>query len=120
MGWLKGVLIATDQLGNAIAGGNPDVTISARTGYFANVFKTNLRFYWKSLEFFIDFTFYPIDGPRHCYHAYLADKEEEKHKLGSDFMRLVLSFITIIACIPISIFTRIYVLVFPKAKFKKV
>ncbi len=120
MGWLKGVLVAIDQLGNAIAGGNPDVTISARTGYFANVFKTNLRFYWKSLEYIIDFTFYPIDGPNHCYQAYLADKEEEKHKLGSDIMRLILSLITIIACIPISIFARIYVLVFPKAKYKKV
>jgi len=36
MNWATGVLIGIDQLGNAIAGGNPDSTISARVGNFAN------------------------------------------------------------------------------------
>jgi len=37
MNWIDGVLIGIDQLGNAIVGGNHDATISARTGYFANI-----------------------------------------------------------------------------------
>ena len=59
------VLISIDQLGNTIAGGHPDVTISARTGYFANVEKTGLRVWWRCMEKIIDFSFRPIDGPRH-------------------------------------------------------
>jgi len=117
MSWIKGVLIAIDQLGNAIAGGNPDVTISARTGYFANEFKTKLQFYWKTMEYIINFAFYPIDGPDHCHKAYKAD-EDESHKAGSDFMRAILGLITIAACILISILTRVYVVILPGVKFK--
>ena len=81
MSWIGGVLIAIDQLGNAIAGGNPDATISARTGYFANEVKTAFQFYWKTMELIINFAFYPIDGPNHCYNEYLADKDD--HIAGS-------------------------------------
>lgn len=116
MSWIGGVLIAIDQLGNAIAGGNPDATISARTGYFANEVKTAFQLYWKTMELIINFAFYPIDGPNHCYNEYLADKDDHI-EAGSDFMRAVLGLIIIVFSIPISIVTRIYVLVFPQAKF---
>ena len=116
MSWIQGVLIAIDQLGNATAGGNPDATISARTGYFASESKNRFRYYWKTMEYIINFAFYPIGGPNHCYRAYLADKDE-KNKAGSDFMRALLGLIIIAACFPIAILTRIYVLVFPGAKF---
>ena len=63
------ILIAIDQLGNAIAGGNPDSTISARVGYFSDKTlreKTLGRHaYWKGLERIIDFAFFPIDGEKH-------------------------------------------------------
>ena len=116
MSWIQGVLIAIDQLGNAIAGGNPDATISARTGYFANGGDSKLQFYWKTMEYIINFAFYQIDGPDHCCKALLADKDES-HKVGSDLMRAVLGLIIIATSLPIAIVTRIYVLVAPKAKF---
>lgn len=116
MSWIKGVLIGVDQLGNAVAGGNPDATISARTGYFANEVESVFQLYWKTMEFIINFAFYPVDGPNHCYEAYLVDRDE-RNVAGSDFMRAVLGLIIIVFCIPIAVITRLYVLVFPKAKF---
>lgn len=119
MSWISGVLIAIDQLGNAVAGGYPDSTISARTGYFANEAKPHFRFYWKIMEFIINFAFYPIDGPNHCYEEYYKGRGEHK-ETGSDLMRAVLGLIIIVFCIPIALVTRVYVLVFPKAKFNYV
>ncbi|WP_226864807.1 hypothetical protein [Microbulbifer taiwanensis] len=106
-------MIAIDQLGNAIAGGNPDATISARTGYFARVVETPFRPYWKLMEKVINFTFRPIDGSDHCYEAYLADRDE-KNEEGSDLMRGLLGIIVISTCIPLSVITRLYALVFPR------
>jgi hypothetical protein len=117
MSWIYGVLIAIDQLGNAIAGGNPDATISARTGYFARVADTPLRGYWKLMEWIIDFTFLPIDGPNHSYNAYLADKDQG-YEEGSDLMRALLGIIIICVNIPLSIIVRLYVLVFPRARYR--
>ena len=47
--WPVAVLVAIDQLGNAIAGGNPDSTISARVGFFSEMAKRG-KSYWKGLE----------------------------------------------------------------------
>ncbi len=105
--WPVAVLVAIDQLGNAIAGGNPDSTISARVGYFSEMASRG-KAYWKSLEAIIDFAFYPIDGPRHCYQAWQA--EDEHFWRGSDFMRFILSVIIIIACPVIAILLYILVL----------
>ena len=110
-------MIAIDQLGNAIAGGNPDATISARTGYFARVEDTPFRPYWEVMERIIDFAFLPIDGPDHCYKAYLSDKDEENEE-GSDIMRGLLGIIVILVCIPLSVVTRIYTFVFPWTKYR--
>jgi len=112
------LLIAIDQLGNTIAGGNPDITISARTGYFANVKRTRLRVWWLCMESIIDFAFEPVDGPRHCYKAYKADEEEGKHTEGSDIARALLGAFIVLACIPIAIITRLWVLVVPGAKYQ--
>ena len=103
--WLWNVLVAIDQLGNTIAGGNPDITISARVGYFAN--KSNDRrfyYYWRCLEAVIDFTFYPLDGSKHCLQALQGDNEEG-HVHGSDFMRAVLGIIAVTACLFICVLT---------------
>jgi hypothetical protein len=116
MSWPLGVLIAIDQLGNAIAGGNPDATISARVGFFAIHSRGIKRYYWLLLQAIIDFTFYPVDGPRHCYQAMLDDKDEG-FKEGSDVMRVILGEIIILACIPISIVLRLAVLLIPGWRF---
>ena len=112
MNWISGVLIGIDQLGNAIAGGNPDATISARTGYFANI-SPNRTFihYWKIMEAVINFAFYPLDGSDHCLQSYEKDSDEH-HEQGSDTMKGVLGIFIIVGCIPISIITWTYKLIF--------
>jgi len=112
------VLVSIDQLGNTIAGGNPDITISARTGYFANVKKTRLRIWWQCMEKIIDFAFEPIDGPRHCYKAYKNDEEDGKHREGSDIARALLGLLVTVFCFPIAIITRIWVLVVPSSTYQ--
>jgi len=77
--WIHNVFIAMDQLGNAIAVGNPDATMSARCDYFSRVLETRFRRYWRFLQRVIHFTFLPIDGPDHCYQSYLWDRAE-KHE----------------------------------------
>ena len=116
MSWISGVLIAIDQLGNAVAGGNPDATISARTGYFANEVDSLFKLYWQIMELIINFAFYPIDGPDHCHQEYLKDKDQH-NEAGSDVLRGILGIIVIVFCIPIAVITRLYVLVFPEARF---
>ncbi|WP_299579953.1 hypothetical protein [uncultured Microbulbifer sp.] len=116
--WIRSVCIAIDQLGNAIAGGNPGATISARCGYFTRVKETSFRRYWRILEWMINFAFLPIDGPDHCYRCYLWD-HTEKHEEGSDFMRALLGMIVIWFCVPLGLFTWLYVFIFPSARWRK-
>ena len=104
-GWLWNVLVAIDQLGNTIAGGKPDITISARVGYFSNHSgNAKFMFYWKNLEWVINFTFYPLDGSDHCLKA-LEEDNENGHVHGNDLMRAILGIIIIVACFFIAIIT---------------
>jgi len=118
MSWLYGVLVGIDQLGNAAAWGNPDVTVSARVGHNAKKIEGSTRYYWLLMEMIINFAFYPVDGPDHCYQTYLGDADE-LHKQGSDIARALLGLFIIVACVPISLITRIYILVFPGAHYTK-
>jgi len=120
--WAQSVLVAIDQLGNAIAGGNPDATISARVGYFANKDTCSIKercykYYWQFLERVINVTFYLVDGPEHCLQEYQNDKEQ-KFKKGSDLMRLILSIIIITACPLIFVFLLILVTLIPSWRYK--
>ncbi|MEP0133109.1 MAG: hypothetical protein ABJJ25_14005 [Eudoraea sp.] len=103
MGYFHNVLVSVDQLGNAICGGNPDNTISARVGYFSQVNRSFTKWFWKTLEQVINFTFWPIDGPNHCQLAFEADPEEIFFDKHGDLFRALLSIIIVISCIPISI-----------------
>lgn len=117
MEWILKILTGIDQLGNAIAGGNPDALISARVGYFANKEKTKFHVYWQFLERVIDYSFLPVDGPRHCLRKYLKDKDN-KFKHGSDFAKALLGIIIIFSCIFIAIFLRIITFIFPSLQHK--
>jgi len=110
------VLIAIDQLGNAIAGGHPDATISARVGYFSKR-ALSTQFYWKSLEKIIDYTFYPLDGKNHCNKALQTDIDVP-FRHGSDIILFFLSIIVLVACVPISIVLRIFVILIPMWRSK--
>jgi len=78
MGYLGNFFVSIDQLGNAIAGGNPDNTISSRVGFYNqhNKSGTKAPWQWRIFEKIINFTFYPIDGEAHCHEAYHNDAGE--------------------------------------------
>ena len=105
-GWLYTVLIAIDQLGNALAGGYADSTISARVGYNARNSAPVRQNYWRLLEWVINYSFLPLDGPDHCYQAYLAGNNTY-YRDGSDLKRVVLSSFIFFNAVPIAIVTRI-------------
>jgi len=105
-GWLYTVLIAIDQLGNALAGGFADSTISARVGYNARYSAPVRQNYWRLLEWVINYSFLPLDGPDHCYQAYLAGNNTY-YRDGSDLMRVLLSSFIFFNAMPIAIVTRI-------------
>ena len=107
-GWLYTVLIAIDQLGNALAGGYADSTISARVGYNARHANPARQNYWRLLEWVINYTFLPLDGLDHCYQAYLAGNKTH-YRDGSDLMRVILSTLIFFNAMPIAIATRILV-----------
>ncbi|MDY0780824.1 hypothetical protein [Tenacibaculum sp. IB213877] len=114
--WFMNVLVSLDQLGNTLARGNPDNTISARIGYFMHNENGNPSAYWAILEGIVDFTFKPIDGIKHCFVAYCYDKEEQFDE-GHFFSKVLLFLLVIIFCIPLLIIiNRIIALLFPKAK----
>jgi len=93
------LLISFDQLGNAIAGGNPDVTISARLYYLSDVREILIA---KWLMWLVDFVFYPVDGVGHCEKAY-NQHENEVLRRGSDVALIVLCLITLPFLLPIYI-----------------
>jgi hypothetical protein len=111
--WLN-VLVAIDQLGNAIADGNPDNTISARVGYFAsNAHQNKIKGYWKILEKIIDFSFAPIQGPGHCYNSWQAEADELDTQ-GSYTARIILGIFVAAGCLIITAFIRLAVFLNPR------
>jgi hypothetical protein len=92
------LMIGIDQLGNTLAGGNPDNTISGRVGYFAEKAHISVRWYWVILEKIINFTFYPLDGPDHCKQSYNNDELEDYYALkGITFF--IISVLVINSCV---------------------
>ena len=117
MSWPLGVLIAIDQLGNAIAGGNPDATVSARCYYFAQIKANMFKYYWRLQELIINFAFSPIHGPQHCKRAHEEEPDEAFYP-GSDITRAILGIFVLLVCIPLSILLRIAVLIIPRWRYK--
>lgn len=102
MTYLFNLLVAVDQLGNALCGGNPDCTISARIGYNAGRISGRARRYWLTVESIVDFTFWPLDGDGHCKQAYEADKLDTEGNNNGSFFRLLMTLVIVVTCIPIS------------------
>lgn len=97
MSYIGTVFRSIDQLGNALAGGNSDTTISGRIGFFANHDYTITRWYWIILEKIVDFTFWPLDGPNHCHDSYHADENEDYHDVNGVAI-FILSLIILATC----------------------
>ena len=98
MTYLKSILIAIDQLGNAIAGGNPDCTISGRIGHFQQNARFPMVIFWRINAFIVDLTFYPFDGHGHCKQAYLSEKDEEFYATDNAIALFALATITLGSC----------------------
>ena len=103
MGFLGNFFVAIDQLGNVLAGGNPDNTISARVGILPIRDKKNTSGYWKILQKIINTTFWPLDGSDHCLQAYYNDAGEEFQPGGYAWIHFILNILIIISCIPLFI-----------------
>lgn len=85
-GHLFRVLYHIDLLLNVLTGGNPQVTVSGRVGYynlkqFKYKFKP-LKWYWSLMRRIIDSTFEPVDGEQHCFNAYEMHIKEFKEDYG--------------------------------------
>jgi fatty acid desaturase len=118
MPWAFNVLIGIDQLGNAIADGNPDNTVSSRVGYFASSeHDTHIKLYWKALEWTINLTFTPIQGPGHCYRAWKAEGYDTDSK-STYIFRIILGLFAIAACVIIAPILWIAVFIVPAWRFK--
>ncbi len=102
---LVNILVSIDQLGNVLAGGNPDNTISSRVGYYTEDYYDDGKVPAKWIIFrnIINFTFYPIDGENHCQEAYYNDAGEEFDENVSDLAIAVLAILIILSCIPLSL-----------------
>lgn len=100
MGRLSNFFVSIDQLGNVLAGGNPDNTISSRVGFYTEEYYKDRKipFKWKVFRNIIDFTFFPIDGENHCKEAYFNDAGEEFDPGTSDLAIAVLTIIIIPSC----------------------
>lgn len=114
MKYILHLLISIDQLGNVIAGGNPDNTISARVGFYNHHYPDDQKvtFFWKVFEWIINTTFWPIDGPNHCHEAYHNDAGEFFDTGTKDWAVAILFIIITITCIGIA--AILYLLYFLK------
>lgn len=82
MNYAKNLIVSIDKLFNAIAAGSHNNTLSARFGFLDKIRGRRSLFpdlkyprLTKLVRKIIDFTFYPIDGPDHCYNSYLKSND---------------------------------------------
>ncbi len=105
-GWLYSVLIAIDQLGNALAGVlcrfNHFCTGGLQCAAFSFCEEKLLAFIRMGYRLYL----LALDGPNHCYQAYLAGNKTH-YRDGSDAMRVVLSTLILFWAMPIALATRI-------------
>lgn len=98
MSYLGNFFVSIDQLGNVLAGGNPDNTISSRVGYYNRHHKTGKKapWQWRVFEKIINFTFWPIDGPNHCHEAFHNDAGEDFDPNTNNILVAILAAIIIV------------------------
>lgn len=94
--WLRNLLLSIDQFMNALIGGNPDLSISARVGYHQTHSES---LWWDILGGVIDSTFYPIDGPDHCIKAFNADSEDYRSQSINPVAMVSLGVVITVSCI---------------------
>lgn len=98
MKYINNLFFSFDRFLNALCGGSPVQTISARVGYHTTENTKWHSKYWNGLRAIIDSTFYPADGEGHCAKAY-EDEKFYHNELGNDFARIILGIIVTICCV---------------------
>lgn len=106
MSYFKNLGNATSQWLNALSGGNPDIPMSARIGYYSY----NGYLWFKIMEWVVDVSFFPIDGVNHCLQAWESDSTEGVNK-GSIWSIAFMSLFTVAGSICIAPFTWGYYLI---------
>ena len=76
-------------------------------------------YYWKEMEYVINFAFYPLEGKNHCLKAYCADVDEN-FMSGSDLARLFLSILILPTSIVIALILYPVCFIFPSLKNKSI
>jgi len=101
------ILHAGDNFVNAIFGGDPDASISARTGHYISWHES---VFWNTLARIIDWAFDPIED-RHCMNAWNNDPNENyQNARWGDRIGLVL--VVVPFCALLGVVLRLYRLIF--------
>lgn len=95
------VLIAFDQLGNALAGGNADQTVSGRVGWHANY--GNHILYWLFPQAVINWGFSPVHEDNHCLDSIEFNRGISDH---TTFGLIAVTFLAVVFAVPIGILLR--------------
>lgn len=108
------VLIAFDQLGNALAGGHADQTVSGRVGWHANYGNHIIR--WLFPQAVINWGFSPVHGDNHCLDSIEFDRNISDH---TTFGLIAVTFLAVVFAVPIGILLRARALfIWGKGKLK--
>ncbi len=104
MNFMPNFFVSIDQLGNVLAVGNPDNTISSRIGYYTEYHydENSIPLKWRLFRSIINSTFFPIDGINHCKEAYHNDSGEDFYRGTSDTAVAILAVIIIPSCLIIA------------------
>ena len=100
---LRDWVIWIDRLGNVICLGHFDNTISARTAWLANSSRT-----YYCMERYINWGFYRLDGPNHCWQAYRNELNEDNQvdfKRGGAMGRVLLWLVVLIPVLLVKLVT---------------
>lgn len=113
--YLRNLFVSFDQLLNAFFGGDADLTISARIGFFAyrckqnpNSFGKCQRWYWIFHEKIADWAWYPLDNYGHCYGAYFDDQDEDYKSKNWWIFLILMSIIIIIVSVIVGVLLRLF------------
>lgn len=82
------------QFAHTLALGNPDISMSAKTGWEAEHGSKWFQF----IEKIVDGTFYPLDGLGHCQKANQSDENEDYRIEVPYFTCIIISIIQVLVC----------------------
>ena len=92
--WIWAVFVAFDQLGNALCGGHPDVTVSARLWHLDQM--RGVR-WMRWVRRAVDAAFAPVDGSLHCFQAYMREGGfTERSRRGNDVALFFLTWLVLV------------------------